>query len=156
MNINESVPGKVGIFNAMVASGPVVVQKRDGVLKTLLVKHGEKPVAELKWKFPGGKLIQGMTLEANAVLEAKQEVGVTVTLHSAIKPMVLWNEVPETGTGTPEVIVLVHFLATISEEPVGGSEILSMEWFPLDALPADASPNIAPVIAEYLRMNLGN
>jgi ADP-ribose pyrophosphatase YjhB (NUDIX family) len=156
MSINETVPGKIGIWNAMIASGPVIIQKRDGVLKTLLVKHGEKPISGLKWKFPGGKLIGGVTLEANAILEAKQEVGVAVTLHSAIKPMALWGETPETGTVTPQVILLIHYLATISEEPVAGPEILAMEWFALDALPADASPNIAPVIEEYLRLNSGS
>jgi ADP-ribose pyrophosphatase YjhB (NUDIX family) len=89
MSINDTIPGKIGVFDALIASGPVIIQKRDGVQKTLLVKHGDKPVHELKWKFPGGKLIEGMDFEANAVLEAKQEVGVAVTLHSAIKPMVL-------------------------------------------------------------------
>ncbi len=153
MSINDTIPGKVGQFDAMIASGPVIIQERDGVLRTLLVKHGEKPIHELKWKFPGGKLVHGMTLEENAALEAKQEVGVHAILHAAIKPMVLWNEVPETGSSTPEVIVLIHFIATLNEEPVAGPEILAMEWFALDALPSDASPNIAPVIAEYLRMN---
>ncbi len=153
MSINDTVPGKIGVFDTMIASGPVIIQKRDGVMKTLLVKHGGKPVSELKWKFPGGKLIAGMDLEANAVLEAKQEVGVTVVLGIAIKPMILWNEVPETGSGVPQAILLIHYIATINEEPVAGAEILAMEWFALDALPSDASPNIAPVIAEYLRMN---
>lgn len=66
-SINEVKPGEIGIFQTMIASGPVIVQKRDGVLKTLLVKHGDKPVAELKWKFCGGKLIKNSGLEENAM-----------------------------------------------------------------------------------------
>jgi ADP-ribose pyrophosphatase YjhB (NUDIX family) len=151
MSINESIPGKIGIFHSMIASGPVIMAKRDGVEKTLLVKHGDKPVSELKWKFCGGKVIEGSTLEANAIREAKEEIGVEVTLLSPLKPMVLWNEIPETGSTTPQAIILIHYLATISAEPIQGKEILAMEWFPLNALPTDLSANVRPVIEEYLK-----
>ena len=151
MSINETTLGKIGIFNTMIASGPVIIQKRGGVESALLVKHGDKPIAELKWKFCGGKILLGMSFEENAVREAKEEIGVNVTLSMPLKPMILWNEVPETGSETPQAIVLIHYLATINEEPVKGDEVLAMEWFALDQLPTDVSPNVRPVIEEYLR-----
>ncbi len=151
MSINNAVPGEIGLFNTMIASGPVVVQKRDGVEKILLVKHGDKPLAELKWKFPGGKVVKDSTLEENAIREAKEEIGVAVTLGAPLLPLLLWNQVPETGHERPQAIMLVHYLATITEEPVQGKEVLAMQWFALDALPLDRSPNIAPVIEAYLK-----
>jgi 8-oxo-dGTP pyrophosphatase MutT (NUDIX family) len=96
-------------------------------------------------------VIEGSTLEANAIREAKEEIGVEVTLLSPLKPMVLWNEIPETGSTTPQAIILIHYLATISAEPIQGKEILAMEWFPLNALPTDLSANVRPVIEEYLK-----
>jgi ADP-ribose pyrophosphatase YjhB (NUDIX family) len=150
MSINDTIPSQVGHFTAMLAAGPVIIEERDGVLKVLLVKHGNKSVGELKWKFPGGKTIKGENFRENAFREAFQEIGVEVTLLESICPMVLWNEVPETGGGiVPESIVLIHFLASISDEPVMGDEVLAMDWVAIDALPSDVSPNVADVIAEY-------
>ncbi len=151
MDINKTIKGEIGVFNAMIASGPVIIQNRDGVEKVLLVKHGDKPPAELKWKFCGGKLIKGLDLEANAIREAKEEIGVEVKLIKPLKPMVVWNEVPEAGTEKPEVIMLIHYLAEVSDEPIAGDQTLAMEWFDINNLPDDIAPNVDPVIAEYLR-----
>lgn len=150
MDINKTVAGEIGIFNAMVASGPVIIQTRDGVKKVLLVKHGDKPVEQLKWKFCGGKILKGMNLEENAIREANEEIGVGVWLIKPLKPMIVWNEQPETGDQKPEAIVLIHYLAQISEEPIKGEQILAMEWFALDHLPDDCAPNVQPVIEEFL------
>jgi len=49
-DISKTALGEIGVFHAMIASGPVIIQKRDGIEKVLLVKHGDKPVKELKWK----------------------------------------------------------------------------------------------------------
>lgn len=150
MSINQTILGEIGIFQAMIASGPVIIQKRDGILKTLLVKHGDKPIEELKWKFCGGKVWRGMNLEENAIREAKEEIGVTVRLLRPLKPMILWNEVPETGSNQPQAIILIHYLAEIDEEPKQGEEILAMEWFDINNLPSDCAPNIKEVISDYL------
>ena len=151
MSINEAKHGEVGLFTCMIASGPVIIEKKDKVLKTLLVKHGDKPLAELKWKFPGGKVIKDSTLEGTAVREAMEEIGREVTLLSPLKPMLLWNEVSDSGSEVPHVTALIHYLAKLTGEPVQGKDILAMQWFALDALPPDCSPNIAPVIEDYLR-----
>lgn len=150
MSINNAIPEKIGIFQTMIASGPVIIQERDGVLKTLLVKHGDKPINELKWKFCGGKVWEGISLEENAIREAKEEIGVTVKLLRPLKPMILWNEVPETGSGQPQAIILIHYLAEINEEPKQGEETLAMEWLDINNLPNDCAPNVKEVINAYL------
>lgn len=125
-SINKVELGEIGIFPTMIASGPVIVQERDGVLKTLLVKHGDKPVEELKWKFCGGKLLKGWGLEENAIREAKEEIGVEVKLTDVLPPMELWQEVPESGAEKPDLVLLIHYLAEIDEEPKAGKEIKAM------------------------------
>ena len=134
----------------MIASGPVIIQTRNGVEKTLLVKHGDRPIEELKWKFCGGKILKGMDLEENAIREAQEEIGVTVKLIKPLKPLIIWNEVPETGSEQPEAIILIHYLASINQEPTKGEQILAMEWFDINNLPDDCAPNIKPIIQNYL------
>jgi len=150
MGINTTKSGQIGIFTTLIASGPVIIQQRDGVLKTLLTKHGDKPLSELKWKFCGGKIITGLSLEENAVREAQEEIGLKVKLIKPLKPMIVWNEIPETGTELPQAIVLIHYLAKIAGTPQAGKEILALEWFDINHLPEDCAPNIKPVITEYL------
>ncbi len=149
-DINKTIPGEIGVFNAMIASGPVIIQEREGIEKTLLVKHGDKPLEQLKWKFCGGKILKDMGLEENAIREAGEEIGVEVKLTKPLKPMIVWQEIPETGTQKPEAIVLIHYLATISEEPKKGEQVLAMDWFDINNLPEDCAPNIRPIIEEYL------
>lgn len=150
MSINQATSGEVGVFQAMIASGPVIIQERDGLLKTLLVKHGDKPLEELKWKFCGGKVWKGMNLEENALREAKEEIGIKVRLLRPLKSIILWNEVPETGSDQPQAIVLIHYLAEIDEEPKQGEETLAMDWFDISNLPNDCAPNVKEVINAYL------
>lgn len=153
MDINKTIKGEIGIFNAMIASGPVIIQNRDGLKKVLLVKHGDKPLEELKWKFCGGKLIKGLDLEANAIREAQEEIGILVKLIKPLKPMIVWDETPESGTEKPEAIILIHYLAEIESEPIKGLQTLAMEWFDIKNLPAGVAPNVGPVVAEYLSVN---
>ncbi|MEK7167704.1 MAG: NUDIX hydrolase [Patescibacteria group bacterium] len=151
MDINKTIKGEVGIFNTMIASGPVIIQERDGVEKTLLVKHGDKPLSELKWKFCGGKVALNSSLEENAIREAKEEIGVEVKLIKALKPMILWQETPETGSEKPEAIVLIHYLASVDQEPVPGPQTLAMDWFDIHNLPEGCAPNVMPLIEDYLK-----
>ncbi len=148
-SINQTKSGEVGIFHTMVASGPVIIQQRDGVTKTLLVKHGDKPINQLKWKFPGGKLLKNSSLKDNAIREAKEEIGVEIKIISELPTLELWQEVPETGNQQLELIILVHYLAKINQEPIKSPEILAMEWFDINQLPDDCAPNIKPIIKAY-------
>lgn len=150
MNINSTLSEENGVFASMIASGPVIIQMRDGVEKTLLVKHGDKPAEQLKWKFCGGKVFTGSDLEATAIREAEEEIGVAVRLIKPLKPMIIWNEKPETGIADAQAIILIHYLAEIDAEPTSGEQIVAMEWFDINDLPEDCSTNIRPVIEEYL------
>ena len=152
-SINTAKQGEIGIFNTMVASGPVIIQPRDGILKTLLVKHGKKPLNQLKWKFPGGKLLKNSSLKDNAVREAKEEIGVEVKIISELPTLELWQEIPETGNQQPELIILVHYLAEIKNKPIQSNEILAMDWFNINKLPTDCAPNIKPIIKAYKKLN---
>ena len=148
-SINETKAGEIGIFQTMIVSGPVIVQPIDGVLKTLLVKHGDQPITELKWKFCGGKLLKGFSLRENAIRESKEEIGVKIKIIDDLPTLELWNEIPETGNDKPELIVLVHYLAEINKEPQAGPEIIDMQWFNINSLPDNCSPNVKPIIDYY-------
>jgi ADP-ribose pyrophosphatase YjhB (NUDIX family) len=146
MDINRTEKNEVGVFEIMIASGPVIIQKRDGVLKTLLVKHGDKPASELKWKFCGGRVLKDMNPEDNAIREAKEEIGIEVKLIRPLKTIILWNEIPETGSINPQAIVLLHYLAEINSEPIAGQDIKEMGWFDVDNLPNDCQENVRTII----------
>ncbi len=148
-SINTIKQSKIGLFNTMVASGPVIIQKRDGVNKTLLVKHGDKPINELKWKFCGGKLLKGWGLQENAKREAKEEIGIDIKIIKSLPTLELWQKTPETGDKKPELIILVHYLSEIYDKPIKGKGILDMQWFDIDNLPNNCAPNIAPIINGY-------
>lgn len=154
-NINATKTGKIGIFKTMIASGPVIIQKKEGKLQTLLVKHGDKPLKELKWKFCGGKLLKGWDLKENAIREAKEEIGVKIKIIGDLPVMALWQEKPETGQEQPELIILIHYLAAIEERPKRGKDILAIQWFDINNLPKNCSPNIKPTVKAYQKIYAG-
>ena len=145
-SINMTKMSEIGVFKAMIVSGPVIIQKRENKLQTLLVKHGDKPVGKLKWKFCGGKLLNGWGLKENARREAKEEIGVEIRIIADLPVMELWQEKPETGREKPELIILVHYLASISQEPKAHREILAMKWFDINKLPVDCAQNVKPIV----------
>ncbi|HOZ36254.1 MAG TPA: NUDIX hydrolase [bacterium] len=151
-NINLTKASEIGIFKTMIASGAVIIQKNAGKLQTLLVKHGDKPLKKLRWKFCGGKLLKGWNLKENALREAKEEIGVKVKIIGELPTLALWQEKPETGQEQPELILLIHYLATINQKLRPGKEILAMQWFDINHLPKDCSPNIKPTIAAYKKL----
>ena len=152
-SINITKIGEIGIFQTMIASGPVIIQKHDGILKTLLVKHGDKPKEELKWKFCGGRLLKGWSLRDNAIREAKIEIGIKVKIIGELPTLELWQEIPEVNTKKPELIILVHYLAKIEDEPKKGAGIFDMQWFDINNLPDDSAPNVKPIINAYQKLH---
>ena len=126
-SINQVKEGEIGIFKTLVGSGTIIIQERDGVKKVLLVKHGEKSVEELKWKFPGGKLLKGLSIKENAIRETQEEIGVEPKIiHPTPSVVSLWQQVPESGSQVPEFMILSNYLAEINSEPVADNEILAI------------------------------
>ncbi len=151
-NINITKAGEIEVFKTMVASGPVIIQKRQGKLQTLLVKHGDKPLKKLKWKFCGGKLLKGWGPKENAIREAKEEIGVKVKIIGELPVTALWKETPETGQEQPELIILIHYLATVNQNPKPGKDIMAIQWFDINHLPKDSAPNVKPIIQAYKKL----
>ena len=121
----------------ILAAGPVIVEGG----KVLLVKHGDDSF----WKFPGGKLEDtDADLEAVARREAAEELGIEIVLEASLKPVLVRRD----GT----IVALIHFFAHRRGEIRPGPHIRAWDWFPIDGLPHDAAPNIAPVIADYIAL----
>ena len=116
----------------IVASGPVIVEKG----KVLLDKHGKDKF----WKFPGGKIKRGESLEQCAIKRAKEELGINVKLVRPIKPMILWKK--------GEVVVLIHYLAKRKGKIKPGRHVREFAWINTNKLPKDIAKNIRPVLRE--------
>ena len=121
--------------NVVIASGPVIIKDN----KVLLNKHGQSKL----WKFPGGDITQASgDLENWARIKVKEEMGLDIKIIRPLKPMAIWAE--------DEVIILIHYLAELISEEIKPAEyIKEYNWFDIDDLPHDCSPNIKPVINEY-------
>lgn len=129
----NSKPAKITI-----ASGPVIIEDN----KVLLDKHGEDPF----WKFPGGAQKEEYSFRENAIREAKQELGIEVELQG--EPLVLVLERREGEN--KEYVVLIHYLARrMNREIKPASYVREYAWHPLDKLPKDCAPNIAPVVRYF-------
>ena len=113
-----------------IASGPVII--KDG--KVLLDKHGDDDF----WKFPGGRQRDGESMKETAIREAKEELGIDITLEG--DPILVAFEVEG------KHILLVHYLATMSGEPAPGRDVREWAWHDINNLPDDLAPNIKIVI----------
>jgi len=130
----------------IIASGPVIIE--DG--KVLLNRHGKTEEDQKIWKFPGGRVefdnvdfLSDNILENECKREVMEEMGLEIEIIRPLKPMLV--KISDNIS-----VVLIHYLATRIGEVKLGSDIIDSGWFPLDKLPENCAPNIAPVIAEYL------
>jgi len=83
-------------FKAIIACGPVIIEKINGKKCVLLDKHGEKI-----WKFPGSSIHKGENAEQCAIKRVKEELGINVKLIKPLKPVIIWRK--------GEAVVLIHF-----------------------------------------------
>ncbi len=116
----------------IIASGPVIVEKG----KVLLDKHGKDEF----WKFPGGIINKGESLEQCAKNRVKEELGIVVELIRPLKPMIIWKR--------KEVVILIHYLAKRKGEIMPGRHVREWAWLPIKKLPKDVGPNIRPVLED--------
>jgi len=129
--------------NSIIVSGPVIIEKVNGRLCTLLNKKlPTKKIPRPKWQFCGGEVedFDG-SLEQTAQREAKEEMGIDLDIDRLI-------DVRPVKRGDGSIVILVHYLAKRIGEIAPNNEIKEWRWFPLDQLPQDSAPNIKPVIAK--------
>lgn len=89
----------------IVASGPVII--KDG--KLLVVKDNKDDF----YKFPGGTVREGESLESACIRRAKEEVNAEVELIKPLSPHILWEN-PQTKEKM--TIVLINYRARLKNE----------------------------------------
>lgn len=117
--------------------GVRVLMVRDGGV--LLVRHTYQD----HWYLPGGGVMRGETLEQAARREAREETGASLDDLSLFG---VYTSFQESKSDHVAVFLCRGFSATGASD----GEIAAVALFPLDALPADASPGTRRRIGEYL------
>lgn len=134
--------------NSIIVSGPVIIEKRDGKLQTLLNKHKKNEKhPNPKWQFCGGTMEDfNETLEQTAKREVKEEMGIEIENLKLIDVLL-------TKRDNGSMAVLVHYLADRVGEVTPGEDIDDWGWFPVDELPDDVAPNVRPMLEKAKTMN---
>ena len=117
--------------------GVRVIVVRDGCV--LLVQHTYRD----GWFLPGGGIKKNESLPAAARREAREEAGATL---AALSLLGIYSNFSESKSDHVAVFTCTDFQFTGEHD----AEIARVDWFPFDALPADASPDTRDRIAEYL------
>ncbi|MBT3690161.1 NUDIX hydrolase [bacterium] len=133
--------------NIFIVAGPVIFEEIKGKTCTLLNKHKpSKNSPSPKWQFCGGKVENfDQTLEETAKREFKEEMNAEVTIGELIEVMMIKTDDKRTG-------ILIHYLGNRSGEIKPGGDIQEWDWFPIDELPENLSPNIKPVINKAIKI----
>lgn len=114
-----------------------VVIERDG--QFLLGRRGEGTREAGKWSFPAGFVDRGEVVEQAAVREAREEVGLEVTLGP------LLGLISREG----ESVVLAVYAAEADGEPVAGDDLVEVGWFPRDGFPMLAFPHDRQILTAW-------
>jgi ADP-ribose pyrophosphatase YjhB (NUDIX family) len=133
----------------IIASGSVIIEDR----RVWLNKDQKDPF----WKFPGGKVEEGITVDSFMSLEqachreTKEENDGDVEIVCPLKPMCV-TKPNDPGTW----VVLIHWLARRKSEFRVASEIVAVQTFEVEKIlrgeynGEQFAPNIVPVIEHYL------
>ena len=113
----------------------VVVLRDETVLLGLRAGHTRNPGT---WSYPAGFVERGERVEDAAVREAREEIGLDVTLGSLLG---VWS-------ATGESVVLLAYAASIgdADEPVAADDLLEVAWWPLSSLPPLAFEHDAEIL----------
>lgn len=122
----------------IIASGPVIVRDK----KVLLNIQGDTEF----WKFCGGRVKPGESLQETAIRRSKEESGVDIKIINN-EPFLSYT-VKETDEGKFDVI-LVHYLAETDSETKPGEDVQESIWHDIDNLPENLAPNILPALKHF-------
>jgi ADP-ribose pyrophosphatase YjhB (NUDIX family) len=110
----------------IVGVGAVIVEKRDGEARVLLVKRAAPPLLG-EWSLPGGVVELGETLRAAAEREAQEETGLTVEAGEVLE--VFDRIIPGEGGPPKYHYVLVDFLCTMRGGKLrAGGDAAEVAW----------------------------
>jgi len=123
---------QLGITNAIIASGPVIIKNR----KMLVVLDDKDPFL----KFPGGSIFKNKSLKETCKIETMQEVCCDIEIVKELEPLMLWKK-PHTGEKIP--IVLIHWLAKIKKgNPKKGRHTKDIFWIDSEYKGHELAPNV--------------
>lgn len=133
--------GAVTYFDPKIAAGVLIA--RDGRL--LLGRRGPHATAPGKWGLPAGFVERGERVEDAAVREAREEVGLEVTLGPLLG---LYSE-------TGQTVILVVYEAEGIGDPAASDDLEAVGWFDPDDLPELAFPRDRAIIARWRSRRAG-
>jgi len=148
--IRFPVPGKAPARPVLAASVAVF---KDG--KVLLATR-TKPPADRLWSLPGGKVEAGETLEAAALRELEEEVGVSARILGFNRHVEIFGR-DESGAVTHHFVVASFVGEWLSGEPTPGPEAGAVMWAdPLRLGGLATTRELADVVRRAQRILLGD
>ena len=108
--------------------------------KLLLGRRGPNAARAGGWSFPAGFVERGERVEAAAVREIREEVGLDVAIDRLLG---LYSE-----TGEPVALAVFTGSAAVGE-PVASDDLDAVGWFGLDELPPLAFAHDLAIIADW-------